>query len=28
VADRFLYPSTKDFFAVYARTSRSAAIPW
>jgi hypothetical protein len=28
IADRFLYPSTKDFFAVYTRTSRSAAIPW
>jgi Phosphodiester glycosidase len=28
IPDRFLYPSTKDFFAVYERTSAAAGPPW
>jgi Phosphodiester glycosidase len=28
IPDRFLYPSTKDFFAVYERNSAAAGPPW
>ena len=28
ISNRFLYPSTKDFFAVYVRSGTSAETPW
>jgi len=28
IAGRFLYNSTKDFFALYARVPGQAQIPW